>query len=132
MDFDPMTAADLSAVPQPVAAPLTSAAIFLVVTVNPGAENEAAVRGFCPDLAALLRTVGFREPAARLSCVMAIGALAWDRLFGAVRPAELRVFREIRSATRFGCAVAGLSVTRAGTAPSMPTLAEVEALMARA
>jgi ribokinase len=34
-------------------------------------------------------------------------------------------------ATRFGCAVAGLSVTRAGTAPSMPTLAEVDALMAR-
>ena len=36
------------------------------------------------------------------------------------------------AATRFGCAVAGLSVTRAGTAPSMPTLSEVEALMARA
>ena len=36
------------------------------------------------------------------------------------------------AAARFGCAVAGLSVTRAGTAPSMPTLAEVEALMARA
>lgn len=35
-------------------------------------------------------------------------------------------------ATRFGTAVAGLSVTRAGTAPSMPTLAEVDALMARA
>jgi ribokinase len=34
-------------------------------------------------------------------------------------------------ATRFGCAVAGISVTRAGTAPSMPVLAEVEALMAR-
>jgi ribokinase len=34
-------------------------------------------------------------------------------------------------ATRFGCAVAGLSVTRAGTAPSMPKLAEVEALMAK-
>ena len=31
----------------------------------------------------------------------------------------------------FGCAVAGLSVTRAGTAPSMPSLAEVEALLAR-
>jgi sugar/nucleoside kinase (ribokinase family) len=27
--------------------------------------------------------------------------------------------------------VAGLSVTRAGTAPSMPKLAEVEALMAK-
>jgi ribokinase len=32
----------------------------------------------------------------------------------------------------FGCAVAGISVTRAGTAPSMPTLAEVDALMAKA
>jgi len=35
------------------------------------------------------------------------------------------------AAARFGCAVAGISVTRAGTAPSMPSLAEVEALMAR-
>jgi ribokinase len=34
-------------------------------------------------------------------------------------------------ATRFGCAVAGISVTRPGTAPSMPPLAEVEALLAR-
>jgi ribokinase len=35
------------------------------------------------------------------------------------------------AAARFGCAVAGLSVTRPGTAPAMPTLAEVEALLAR-
>ena len=34
-------------------------------------------------------------------------------------------------AARFGCAVAGISVTRHGTAPSMPRLAEVEALLAR-
>jgi ribokinase len=34
-------------------------------------------------------------------------------------------------AVRFGSAVAGISVTRAGTAPSMPELAEVEALLAR-
>ncbi|MDD9909016.1 MAG: ribokinase [Ahrensia sp.] len=32
-------------------------------------------------------------------------------------------------AVRLGCATAGLSVTRAGTAPSMPTLSEVEALL---
>lgn len=32
-------------------------------------------------------------------------------------------------AVRFGCATAAISVTRPGTAPSMPTLAEVEALM---
>lgn len=34
-------------------------------------------------------------------------------------------------AVRFGCAVAGISVTRAGTAPAMPTRAEVDALLAR-
>ncbi|MCB1466846.1 MAG: ribokinase, partial [Rhizobiaceae bacterium] len=32
-------------------------------------------------------------------------------------------------AVRFACAVAGISVTRAGTAPSMPTLNEVQALV---
>lgn len=34
-------------------------------------------------------------------------------------------------AVRFACAVAGISVTRPGTAPSMPTLAEVEQLLAQ-
>jgi ribokinase len=36
-----------------------------------------------------------------------------------------------RAAVRFGCATAGISVTRAGTAPSMPSLAEIRALLAR-
>ncbi len=35
------------------------------------------------------------------------------------------------AAARFGCAVAGISVTRAGTAPAMPSLSEVEALLNR-
>jgi len=34
-------------------------------------------------------------------------------------------------AVRFGCAAAGISVTRSGSAASMPRLAEVEALLAR-
>ena len=34
-------------------------------------------------------------------------------------------------AVRFGCATAGISVTRPGTAPSMPTRDEIEALLAR-
>ncbi len=33
------------------------------------------------------------------------------------------------AAMRFGCALAGLSVTRAGTAPSMPTLSEVNEVL---
>jgi len=57
----PGAAGGSSALPQLVTAPLTRAAIFLVVTINPGADNSAAVRSFCPDLSTLLRCVGFRE-----------------------------------------------------------------------
>ncbi|MBP7001740.1 ribokinase [Amaricoccus sp.] len=45
--------------------------------------------------------------------------------------AELARGADPVEAVRFGCAVAGISVTRPGTAPSMPTRAEVEALLAR-
>jgi len=37
---------------------------------------------------------------------------------------------DVVSAVRFGCAVAGISVTRQGTAPSMPRRPEVDALLA--
>jgi len=84
-----------SVVPQPVVAQLTRAAIFLVVTVNPGKENAAAVRTLCGDLAALLRAVGFRDLEGRLSCVMAFGSDAWDQLFGVPKPKELHPFRAI-------------------------------------
>lgn len=39
--------------------------------------------------------------------------------------------RTIIEATRFGCAVASLSVTRPGTAPSMPHRAEIDALLSQ-
>ena len=83
------------AVPQPVFSKLTRAAIFLVATVNSGAEHEATVRALCGDLAALLRAVGFRDLEGQLSCVMAFGSDAWDRLFGTPKPKELHPFREI-------------------------------------
>jgi putative iron-dependent peroxidase len=82
-------------IPQPVTAGLTPAAIFLVATVNAGADHETAVRGLCADLAGLVRAVGFRDLEGRLSCVMGVGSKAWDRLFGSPRPAELHPFREI-------------------------------------
>ncbi len=94
-------------VPQPVAAPLTRAAIFLVVTVGPGAAAETAVRTLCADLAGLLRSVGFREPDGHLSCIMAFGSDVWDRLFGAPRPAELHPFQEIVAGPRHAVATPG-------------------------
>jgi porphyrinogen peroxidase len=93
-------ARDSRAVAQPVAAPLTRAAIFLVVTVNPGADNREKVRSLCGDLSALLRAIDFRDLEGGLSCVMGFGSEAWDRLFGSPRPAELHEFREIRAGTR--------------------------------
>src|SRR6202047_80450 len=95
------------ALAQPVSAPLTRAAIFLVVTINPGPDNRAAVRSFCADLPALIRAVEFRELEAGLSCVMGIGSDAWDRLFGHPRPAELRPFREIRGAQHHAVSTPG-------------------------
>lgn len=85
-----------STIPQPVTARLSRAAIFLVVTINSGPEHEAAVRSLCGDLSALLRAVGFRDLDGGLSCVMAFGSDAWDRLFDGPRPKDLHPFREIR------------------------------------
>jgi porphyrinogen peroxidase len=85
-----------STTPQPVVATLTRAAIFLVVSVNSGPEHDATVRNLCGGLAALLRAVGFRDLEGRLSCVMALGSDAWDRLFGQPKPKDLHPFREIR------------------------------------
>ncbi len=39
--------------------------------------------------------------------------------------------RAVTDAVRFGCATAGISVTRPGTAPAMPARAEIDALLAR-
>src|SRR5580692_7210198 len=100
-------AGGLPAVAQPVAATLTRAAIFLVATINPGAENHSTVRSFCGDLAALVRAVEFRDLEGSLSCVMGFGSDAWDRLFGPPRPAELHPFREIRAGARHAASTPG-------------------------
>jgi putative iron-dependent peroxidase len=81
---------------QPVAAPLSRAAIFLVVALKPSPQTRAAVRSFCRDLAGLTRAVEARDFDAGLSCIMGIGSDAWDKVFGQPRPAMLHPFREIR------------------------------------
>ncbi len=55
---------------------------------------------------------------------------AGDAFNGGFATALSRGFSPIE-AVKFGCATAGISVTRAGTAPSMPALAEIEELLAR-
>ncbi len=79
--------------PQPVLAPLTPAAIFLVATIDEG--GEAAVHDALPDLSGLVRAIGFRDTAKRLTLVTSIGSAAWDRLFSGPRPADLHPFVEL-------------------------------------
>jgi porphyrinogen peroxidase len=111
MQPDPKSAGNategLRALAQPVAAPLTRAAIFLVVTLKPGSEVRSTVRSFCADLSAILRAVETRDLEAALSCIMGVGSEAWDRLFGAPRPALLHPFREIRSGGRHAVSTPG-------------------------
>jgi putative iron-dependent peroxidase len=73
--------------PQPVLAPLTESAVFLVLTVEDGAEDQ--VRDALTDVTALKRSVGFRLPEGELTCVVGIGSSCWDRLYGEPRPAGL-------------------------------------------
>jgi len=80
--------------PQPVLAPLSPAAVFLVATIDD--DGEAAVHDGLTELSGLVRAVGFRDPAKRLSLVSSIGSDAWDRLFSGPRPAELHPFVELK------------------------------------
>jgi putative iron-dependent peroxidase len=94
-----------SPAPQPIATPLTRAAIFLVLTIQPGEPAGAAVRSL--DLPALVRTAGFRDGEGHLSCVIGFGSEAWDRLFDGERPAELHPFREFHAQDRHAIATPG-------------------------
>ena len=110
-DEGSMTAASaatpLRVTPQAVIAPLTRAAIFLVLTVNRGAESVTRVRSLCADLPKLIRAVGFRDLEGRLSCLIGLGSEAWDRLFEPPRPTELHPFREIRAGARHAVSTPG-------------------------
>jgi putative iron-dependent peroxidase len=79
--------------PQPILAPLTPAAIFLVATIDDGGEET--VHDALGDISGLVRAIGFRDPTKRLSVITSIGSDAWDRLFSGPRPAELHPFIEL-------------------------------------
>jgi len=64
---------DQTLVPQPVLAPLISAAIFFVVCVNRDPKSYATVRSLCADLPGIFRAVDFRRIDVRLSCIVCFG-----------------------------------------------------------
>lgn len=93
--------------PQSVDAPLSSAAVFLVVTIAPGDEALARARAVISDIGVLVRAVGFRDLNGHLSCNVGIGSEAWDRLKLETRPAQLHPFAEARGPTHSAVATPG-------------------------
>lgn len=91
--------------PQPVLAPLTPAAIFLVATIDAG--GAAIVHDGLPEISGLVRAIGFRDPTKHLSAVVSIGSDAWDQLFAGPRPAELHPFVELTGPRHHAPATAG-------------------------
>jgi len=93
--------------PQTVVGPLTRAAIFLVLCIRQDEDTYSPLRAFYAGLSGLIRAVEFRDVEAGLTCVAGFGSDAWDKLFGAPRPAELHPFREIRSGGRHAISTPG-------------------------
>jgi putative iron-dependent peroxidase len=108
MQLDPKSAPEpVRALAQPIVAPLSRAAIFLVVMLKTDDDARATLRSFCGDLGGIFRAVEYRNIEAGLSCIMGIGSSAWDRVFGQPRPAELHAFREVRAGARHAVATPG-------------------------
>jgi putative iron-dependent peroxidase len=82
-------------------------AVFLVCVLGEKADDASTVRDTLADLDDLVKTVGFRDRGARLTCVAAIGSGVWDRVVGSTPPAELHPFPEIVGAAHTAVSTPG-------------------------
>ncbi|KAL2810344.1 hypothetical protein BJX63DRAFT_402404 [Aspergillus granulosus] len=83
---------------QPVTAPLTQHATFLVFSV-PDPAAIPTIRSTLADVSSLAKNVSFRDADARFTCTVGIGSSLWDPLTNNLpRPKELHPFREVKGA----------------------------------
>ena len=80
---------------QSVDAPLSSAAVFLVLAAADGDDALGRIRDVLGAVGDLVKNVAIRDLGGRLSCVVGIGSALWDRLSPDRRPAELRPFAPV-------------------------------------
>jgi porphyrinogen peroxidase len=92
---------------QSVDAPLSLAAVFLVVTVGSEQTALVTVGSVLDGLDDLVKTVGFRDLSGRLSCIAGIGSDLWDRFQSNGRPKELKPFAPIKGAVHAAPATPG-------------------------
>jgi putative iron-dependent peroxidase len=77
---------------QSVEAPLSRAAVFLVMAAGADDGDLAGIRDALGAIGDLVKNVGFRDLGGRLSCVVGIGSALWDRLSPGRRPVDLHPF----------------------------------------
>ena len=97
--------------PQAVFTPVTRHAIFIVATLSPVPAHLAAVRAWCGDIAAVVRSVGKRAPAGNLTASAASapkpGYAVWRAApspAASVQPDRQRGTRRRRHARRYSAA----------------------------
>lgn len=93
--------------PQPVDAPLTTSATFLVVSATHTPDSVRKIRKALSKVNDIIKNVSIRNPAANLSCIVGIGASVWDGLMKLPRPAELHPFPEVRGTTHTAVSTPG-------------------------
>lgn len=93
--------------PQSIVTPLSKAAVFLILKLDPAAQALTHALEVTSDIGGLVRAVGFRDLHGHLSCNVGIGSDAWDRLGRPQRPAQLRRFAEIRGPVHTAPATGG-------------------------
>ena len=93
--------------PQSVDAPLSRSAVFLTVALSDAPDAADRVRAVLGDLGGLVRAVGFRDLGGRLSCVVGIGADAWNDVTKLPKPAQLHPFIEVRGSVHTAVSTPG-------------------------
>jgi len=93
--------------PQSVDAPLSHAAVFLTLVLTDAPDAADRVRAVLGDVGGLVRAVGFRDLAGRLSCVVGIGAEVWDAVTKLPKPTQLHPFYEVRGPVHTGVSTPG-------------------------
>ena len=96
-----------SAEPQDVDAPMTAAAAFLVLTINPGDEAMNTARSVVGSTADLIKDVRIRANGRAFTVNVGIGHRVWSSLTGKAAPRELATFREIRGAKHVAVSTPG-------------------------
>lgn len=117
---------------QSIDAPLSSAAAFLVLTVNDDDESLARARSvIAHNTDDLAKGVRLRSGNGLFTCNVGISHRIWSRLTGKPMPRELRPFQEVRGATHTAVATEG-DVLYHIRAESMDLIIEMEKLVLEA